>query len=114
MHAQERVICRTGSLTGRHATRVRPLFWSGSAWPSSGMTADRSSLPINSNVHTLLCIKSDAADRLVDEPGRPRGANESRRPNWVNESLRRAPWAVVRRVAHDSLIPVGIRGESRG
>ena len=78
------------------------------------MTADRSSLPINSNVHTLLCIKPDAADRLVDEPGCPRGANESRRPNWVNESLRRTPWVVVRRVPHDSTIPVGIRGESRG
>jgi phosphoribosyl-dephospho-CoA transferase len=78
------------------------------------MTADRSRLRINSDVHTLLCIKADAADRLVDEHGCPRGPNESRHPNWVSESLRRAPWVVVRRVTHDSLFPVGIRGESRG
>lgn len=36
-------------------------------------------------------------------------------PIWVNESLHRAPWIVVRRgqVARE-LIPVGVRGTSRG
>lgn len=33
-------------------------------------------------------------------------------PEWVNESLKRAPWVVVRRAAmRDGMIPVGIRGE---
>src|ERR1700741_2579307 len=39
MHAQERVICRAGSLTCRVATRVRPPSWSGRVWLSSGLTA---------------------------------------------------------------------------
>jgi phosphoribosyl-dephospho-CoA transferase len=35
-------------------------------------------------------------------------------PRWAVESLRRAPWLVVRRAQfRDGLIPVGVRGESR-
>jgi phosphoribosyl-dephospho-CoA transferase len=36
-------------------------------------------------------------------------------PAWVPASLARAPWVVVRRaLAQDGLIPVGIRGRTRG
>jgi len=51
------------------------------------------------NVHTLLRIS--------------RAVGDLPRPSWVRESLRRAPWVVVRRAVHDSLIPVGVRGDLR-
>jgi phosphoribosyl-dephospho-CoA transferase len=63
------------------------------------MIADSINRPVSVNVHTLLCVS-----RIVGDP---------KYPSWVDESLRRAPWVVVRRAVHDSLIPVGVRGDLR-
>lgn len=50
-------------------------------------------------------IRLDAPWQLVDDIPRP---------PWLEESLARAPWVVVRRVAaRDGLVPVGIRGATR-
>jgi phosphoribosyl-dephospho-CoA transferase len=54
--------------------------------------------------HTLLRIGGPAA--LTADTGLPA---------WVCESLERAPWVVVRRASYrGGLVPVGIRGDSRG
>jgi phosphoribosyl-dephospho-CoA transferase len=53
--------------------------------------------------HTLLRIRRSQDLR-----------SETGLPPWVDESLRRAPWVVVRRApTSDGLLPVGVRGESR-
>lgn len=55
--------------------------------------------------HTLVRIRGPQA--LATAPG-------SDPPAWSAESLRRAPWVVVRRAQiQDGLVPVGVRGESR-
>jgi len=41
-------------------------------------------------------------------------ASGSDLPDWAAESLRRAPWVVIRRAAiHSGLLPVGVRGDFR-
>lgn len=67
------------------------------------MTTDCLTHPSAVTVHTLLRI--GGASRLI---------GDSALPHWVDESLGRAPWVVVRRAACESLVPVGIRGRSRG
>jgi len=55
--------------------------------------------------HTLIRIRGPHALEL------PRGEDL---PAWAVESLRRAPWVVVRRAQiHGGWVPVGVRGESR-
>lgn len=54
-------------------------------------------------VHDLLQIRSEH-DLIYNTP----------KPDWVAESIKRAPFVVVRRVhAENGLIPVGIRGKNR-
>jgi phosphoribosyl-dephospho-CoA transferase len=82
------------------------------------MIADRITRPVNVNVHTLLCIGSDVAtdggcSENVSAAIAARLVGSSGPPSWVDDSLRRAPWVVVRRAVHDALIPVGVRGASR-
>lgn len=52
--------------------------------------------------HALLRIRGAEALRASGEM-----------PGWVETSLRRAPWVVVRRARCGERIPVGVRGESR-
>jgi phosphoribosyl-dephospho-CoA transferase len=55
--------------------------------------------------HTLLRIGGPRALRSEEGSGLP---------PWVDESLQRAPWVVIRRAPfRGGLIPVGVRGESR-
>jgi phosphoribosyl-dephospho-CoA transferase len=54
--------------------------------------------------HTLLLIPGVHALITSETP-----------PPWVSASLRRAPWVVIRRAeVRNGLVPVGVRGESRG
>lgn len=59
-------------------------------------------MPLELPTHALLRIRG--AEALIHE-GHP--------PEWVRQSLQRAPWVVVRRAPyHDSTVPVGVRGDS--
>jgi len=62
--------------------------------------------------HTL--IRIDGPQALRAEAGGPISPPAVGLPTWAAESLRRAPWVVVRRAQiNGGLIPVGVRGESR-
>lgn len=57
--------------------------------------------------HTLVRIRGPQALAIASVCG-------SDLPEWVGESLRRAPWVVVRRAPiQGGLLPVGVRGERR-
>lgn len=61
-------------------------------------------MPLECAPHTLLRIAGAHALIAPQEP-----------PLWVGASIRRAPWVVMRRTeVRSGLMPVGVRGESRG
>lgn len=66
------------------------------------MTHDSSSSGFEVAPHTLVRIRGAEALSPSEDV-----------PCWVAESLRRAPWVVVRRARYGERIPVGVRGESR-